>query len=76
MSDTVYTAIATSTGDGRAGGRTVSDDGLIDLTLAIPPGDGWTGWGDESRATLRCRLGVLLPFGDEGCGRRAQDQHH
>lgn len=36
MSDTVYTAIATSTGDGRAGGRTISDDGLIDLTLAIP----------------------------------------
>ncbi|GGK90581.1 osmotically inducible protein C [Nocardia jinanensis] len=36
MSDSLYTAIATSTGDGRAGGRTTSDDGLIDLTLAIP----------------------------------------
>ncbi|MEU1982024.1 organic hydroperoxide resistance protein [Nocardia sp. NPDC019395] len=36
MSDSVYTAIATSTGDGRAGGRAASDDGLIDVTLAIP----------------------------------------
>jgi Ohr subfamily peroxiredoxin len=36
MSESVYTAIATSTGDGRAGGRAASNDGLIDLTLAIP----------------------------------------
>ncbi|MFI2229067.1 organic hydroperoxide resistance protein [Nocardia testacea] len=36
MSEPVYTAVATSTGDGRAGGRAASDDGLIDLTLAIP----------------------------------------
>ncbi|WP_063058219.1 organic hydroperoxide resistance protein [Nocardia sienata] len=36
MSEPVYTAIATSTGDGRAGGRAASSDGLIDVTLAIP----------------------------------------
>lgn len=36
MSSAAYTAIVTSTGDGRAGGRAVSNDGLIDLTLAIP----------------------------------------
>ncbi|GAA5064946.1 organic hydroperoxide resistance protein [Nocardia callitridis] len=36
MSDSLYTAVATSTGDGRAGGRAASNDGLIDLTLAIP----------------------------------------
>ncbi|MGW1738334.1 organic hydroperoxide resistance protein [Nocardia sp. NPDC001965] len=36
MSDSLYTALATSTGEGRAGGRVVSDDGLIDVTLAIP----------------------------------------
>lgn len=36
MSEPVYTAIATSTGDGRAGGRAASNDGLIDVTLAIP----------------------------------------
>ncbi|MEU4838110.1 organic hydroperoxide resistance protein [Nocardia testacea] len=36
MSEPVYTAVATSTGDGRAGGRAASNDGLIDLTLAIP----------------------------------------
>jgi Ohr subfamily peroxiredoxin len=36
MADALYTAIATSTGDGRAGGRAVSSDGVIDVTLAIP----------------------------------------
>ncbi|MGA6209542.1 organic hydroperoxide resistance protein [Nocardia testacea] len=36
MSEPVYTAVATSTGDGRAGGRAASNDGLIDVTLAIP----------------------------------------
>lgn len=36
VSDSVYTAIATSTGDGRAGGRTATNDSLIDVTLAIP----------------------------------------
>ncbi|MDN5852528.1 MAG: organic hydroperoxide resistance protein [Actinomycetia bacterium] len=36
MADPIYTAIATSTGDGRAGGRAASNDGLIDFTLAIP----------------------------------------
>jgi len=45
MTDTLYTAVATATGDGRAGGRTVSDDGQLDVTLAVPramggPGDG------------------------------------
>lgn len=36
MADPIYTAVATSTGDGRAGGRAVSDDGVLDVTLAIP----------------------------------------
>ncbi|GAB2966016.1 organic hydroperoxide resistance protein [Amycolatopsis acidiphila] len=36
MTDTLYTGIATSTGDGRAGGRAATDDGLLDVTLAIP----------------------------------------
>ena len=36
MSDPIYTAIATSTGEARAGGHTVTDDGLLDVTLAIP----------------------------------------
>ncbi|MGW6793697.1 organic hydroperoxide resistance protein [Streptomyces chartreusis] len=36
MTDTVYAGIATSTGDGRAGGRVQTDDGLLDLSLAIP----------------------------------------
>ncbi|SDG04508.1 peroxiredoxin, Ohr subfamily [Lentzea fradiae] len=36
MNAPLYTGIATSTGDGRAGGRARSDDGLLDLGLAIP----------------------------------------
>lgn len=41
----LYTAVATSTGDGRAGGRARSDDGLLDLTLAIPSEMGGPGGG-------------------------------
>ncbi|WP_434445482.1 organic hydroperoxide resistance protein [Lentzea sp. E54] len=36
MSAPLYTGIATSTGDGRAGGQARSDDGLLDINLAIP----------------------------------------
>jgi Ohr subfamily peroxiredoxin len=36
MTNALYTGIATSTGDGRAGGRAATNDGLLDLTLAIP----------------------------------------
>ncbi|MEV6640632.1 organic hydroperoxide resistance protein [Amycolatopsis sp. NPDC051371] len=36
MSNPLYLGIATSTGDGRAGGQARSDDGLLDVTLAIP----------------------------------------
>jgi Ohr subfamily peroxiredoxin len=43
MTDTLYTAVATATGDGRAGGRTVTDDGLLDVTLAIPRSMGGPG---------------------------------
>lgn len=45
MSAPVYTAIATSTGDGRAGGHTVSSDGLLDLTMAVPKEMGGPGGG-------------------------------
>lgn len=41
----VYTAIATSTGEGRAGGRVASDDAVLDLTLAVPPAMGGPGGG-------------------------------
>ncbi|MBK1783483.1 organic hydroperoxide resistance protein [Prauserella cavernicola] len=36
MAESVYTGIATSTGDGRAGGRAATSDGLLDVSLAIP----------------------------------------
>ncbi|WP_062205736.1 organic hydroperoxide resistance protein [Streptomyces sp. NBRC 109706] len=43
MPTPLYTAIATSTGDGRAGGRAVTDDGLLDVTLAVPTALGGPG---------------------------------
>ncbi len=39
----VYTTTATSTGEGRAGGRAVTDDGFLDVTLAIPTSMGGPG---------------------------------
>jgi osmotically inducible protein OsmC len=45
MADSVYTAIATSTGDGRAGGQVVTDDGVLDVKLAIPTAMGGPGGG-------------------------------
>ncbi|GAB3477051.1 organic hydroperoxide resistance protein [Nocardiopsis coralliicola] len=43
MSAPVYTTVATSSGGGRAGGRAVTDDGLLDVTLAIPKSMGGPG---------------------------------
>lgn len=43
MSAPLYTAVATSTGDGRAGGRAVTDDGALDVMLAVPAGMGGPG---------------------------------
>lgn len=45
MADSIYTAVATSTGDGRAGGRATTDDGILDLSLAIPAAMGGPGGG-------------------------------
>ncbi|MGW5722563.1 organic hydroperoxide resistance protein [Amycolatopsis sp. NPDC003865] len=36
MTKPLYLGIATSTGDGRAGGQARTDDGLLDISLAIP----------------------------------------
>lgn len=43
MSAPIYTATATATGEGRAGGRTATDDGLLDVTLAVPASLGGPG---------------------------------
>lgn len=45
MSAPLYTASATATGEGRAGGRAVTDDGLLDVTLAVPASMGGPGGG-------------------------------
>ncbi|MBB4684384.1 organic hydroperoxide resistance protein [Amycolatopsis jiangsuensis] len=36
MTKPLYLGIATSTGDGRTGGQARTDDGLLDISLAIP----------------------------------------
>ncbi|RMI09723.1 organic hydroperoxide resistance protein [Cellulomonas triticagri] len=41
----VYTATATSTGEGRRGGQVTSSDGVLDFTLAIPAEMGGAGGG-------------------------------
>ncbi|MCI2420590.1 organic hydroperoxide resistance protein [Saccharopolyspora sp. K220] len=45
MSETTYTAVATSTAQGRNGGRATSDDGLLDVGLAVPKALGGAGGG-------------------------------
>ncbi|MBO3662804.1 organic hydroperoxide resistance protein [Microbacterium stercoris] len=43
MSTPLYSTTATSTGEGRAGGRARTDDGVLDLTLAVPTSMGGPG---------------------------------
>ncbi|GGL04486.1 osmotically inducible protein C [Sphaerisporangium melleum] len=45
MSEITYTAVATSTAEGRNGGRATSDDGMLDVTLAVPKAFGGAGDG-------------------------------
>lgn len=45
MSEVTYTAVATSTAEGRNGGRAASDDGALDVTLAVPKEFGGAGGG-------------------------------
>ncbi|MEU5696230.1 Ohr family peroxiredoxin [Actinosynnema sp. NPDC020468] len=45
MAEITYTAVATSTAEGRNGGRATSDDGVLDLTLAVPAALGGAGGG-------------------------------
>jgi organic hydroperoxide reductase OsmC/OhrA len=68
LTRTLYTAEATSTGDGRNGHVTTSD-GRIDLGLAMPPALGGTGEGanpeqlfaseaDVTDSTVSARVGI------------------
>ncbi|MEV0701971.1 organic hydroperoxide resistance protein [Saccharopolyspora sp. NPDC050389] len=45
MAETTYTAVATSTAEGRNGGRAISDDGVLDVGLAVPKALGGAGGG-------------------------------
>jgi lipoyl-dependent peroxiredoxin len=44
LENVLYTAVATSTGDGR-NGHVISADGQVDLDLAMPPEMGGSGQG-------------------------------
>lgn len=45
MADNLYTAVATSTGDGRASGRAATNDGRLDVPVAFPKEMGGNGNG-------------------------------
>ncbi|HET6503121.1 MAG TPA: organic hydroperoxide resistance protein [Amycolatopsis sp.] len=45
MPEVTYTAVASSTAEGRNGGHAVSDDGTLDVTLAVPKALGGAGDG-------------------------------
>ncbi|WP_258037222.1 MULTISPECIES: organic hydroperoxide resistance protein [unclassified Streptomyces] len=49
-SKTLYTAVATSTGEGRRGGRVSTTDGQLHTTLAVPTEMGGTGEGTNPEA--------------------------
>jgi Ohr subfamily peroxiredoxin len=64
VTETTYTAVVTATGEGRNGGRTLSDDGLLDVTLAIPKTLGGTGGATNPEQLLAagwasCFLGAV-----------------
>ncbi|MEU4099032.1 Ohr family peroxiredoxin [Streptomyces sp. NPDC026673] len=64
MTETNYTALVTATGGGRDGGRAASDDGLLDLTLAVPKEFGGNGGATNPEQLLAagwasCFLGAV-----------------
>lgn len=64
MAETNYTAVVTATGEGRDGGRAASDDGLLDVTLAIPKDFGGNGGATNPEQLLAagwasCFLGAV-----------------
>ncbi|MFF0291228.1 Ohr family peroxiredoxin [Streptomyces sp. NPDC005262] len=64
MAETKYTAVVAATGEGRNGGRAASNDGLLDLTLAIPKELGGAGGATNPEQLLAagwasCFLGAV-----------------
>jgi Ohr subfamily peroxiredoxin len=64
VTETTYTAVVTATGEGRNGGRALSDDGLLDVTLAIPKTLGGAGGATNPEQLLAagwasCFLGAV-----------------
>jgi lipoyl-dependent peroxiredoxin len=64
VTETTYTAVVTATGEGRNGGRALSDDGLLDVTLAIPKAMGGAGGATNPEQLLAagwasCFLGAV-----------------
>jgi osmotically inducible protein OsmC len=64
VTETTYTAVVTATGEGRNGGRAVSDDASLDVTLAIPKTMGGAGGATNPEQLLAagwasCFLGAV-----------------
>ncbi|MGW4134426.1 hypothetical protein ACWEGT_40245, partial [Amycolatopsis japonica] len=70
MSETTYTAVATSTAEGRNGGRATSDDGVLDVGLAVPKAFG--GSGDGTNPEQLFAAGWASCFVGHGGGDRAR----
>jgi osmotically inducible protein OsmC len=57
LENVLYTAVATSTGDGR-NGHVISADGQVDLDLAMPPEMGGSGQGANPEELFSARRGT------------------
>jgi osmotically inducible protein OsmC len=65
----IYTAVATATGEGRAG-HTRSSDGLVDLDLAIPPEMGGPGGGANPEQLFAAGYAACFHSALKGVARR------
>ena len=70
LENVLYTAVATSTGDGR-NGHVVSADGQVDLDLAMPPEMGGSGQGANPEELFAAGYAACFHSALRAVGRRA-----
>ena len=70
LENVLYTAVATSTGDGR-NGHVVSADGRVDLDLAMPPEMGGSGEGANPEELFAAGYAACFHSALRAVGRRA-----